>query len=59
MPDGRIKIETDRFSPAIHTSAERFMAEIEKLMGGEAIHQHKPGGGHTHTHSDGTVHSHG
>lgn len=58
LPDGRIKIETSRFSPALHVSAERFLANVYKLAGGKLESKHKPGGhGHTHSHGEGHTHA--
>ncbi len=59
LPDGRIKIETDRFSPAVHSEADRFVKDCAHLMGGKVDARHKPGShGHEHTHGEGHAHSH-
>lgn len=62
LPDGRIKLTTSRFSPALHVNAEQFLANVVKLAGGAVDRKHKPGGsGHTHGHSHehGHGHAHG
>jgi hypothetical protein len=56
LRDGRIKVETDSFSPALHTTAEAFLNDVHRLLGGERTSESKRGG--VHTHEDGTTHSH-
>lgn len=57
LPDGRIKVETDSISPALHTTADAFLANIFTLAGGTVDRKHKPGGhGHTHEHGHDHVH---
>lgn len=59
LKDGRIKIETDAVSPALHTTADALLANIFKLAGGPVERKHKPGGsGHSHSHGEHT-HDHG
>ena len=48
LDDGTIKIVTDRFSPAVHWSAEQFVAGVEKLLGGETTVERKTRTAHTH-----------
>lgn len=58
LDDGRIKIVTGPTSPAIHTTAEKMLGEINRLMGGEVKRTHRPDarthshhhGGHHHSH---------
>jgi hypothetical protein len=57
LDDGRVKVETSQFVGAVHTTAEKFLVELQKQLGGEATRT-KVGHGHNHVHSDGTVHSH-
>lgn len=49
LPDGRVKMETDTVGAAVHTSAERAIAQLARLLGGqsETIRKRE---GHTHTH---------
>ena len=49
LEDGSVKIETDTISPASHVRAERFLAEVQKLLGGETTRVRK-GHAHHHTH---------
>lgn len=59
LPDGRIKVETDAISPALHTTADAFLANLFKLAGGTVERKHKPGGsGHGHHHGHGHDHDH-
>lgn len=58
LPDGRIKITTSRFSPALHVTAEQFLANVYKLAGGKVDAKHRPGG-HGHAHGEGHSHEHG
>ena len=56
LPDGRIKVETDAISPALHTTADALLRELFRLAGGSVEHKHKSGG--VHTHGDAHEHSH-
>ena len=47
LEDGRIKWTTDRISPANHTNADRFLAEIGRLLGGTTEVKRKS---ESHTH---------
>lgn len=62
LPDGSVKIETDKIAPAAHVRAERFLAEVNKLLGGETTrarrghahhdhHDHDHEGEHDHDHA--------
>lgn len=51
LPDGRIKITTGPTSPAIHTSAERLLADVTNAMGGEVTRVRRPGARHDHGHN--------
>jgi len=50
LEDGRIKITTGATSPAIHTTAEKLLGEINKLAGGEVTRERRPGARHEHGH---------
>jgi hypothetical protein len=41
LDDGRIKIETNKISPANHTTAQKFLETITQLSGGDVIKQKK------------------
>lgn len=63
LPDGSVKIETDKVSEASHVRAERFVAELQKLLGGETVrakrtHGHHHQGAHEHDHDHGHDHTH-
>ena len=54
LEDGRLKITTGPTSPAIHTTAEKFLADINATMGGEVTRQRRAGAhGHDHDHGTG------
>lgn len=59
LPDGTIKLETDRISGPNHISAERLVTEIYTLAGGLTKRTRKANatshthGTHTHTHGHG------
>lgn len=63
LPDGRIKVETDAVSPALHTTADAFLGHVFRLAGGAVERKHRPGGtGHSHNghdHDHGHNHTHG
>ena len=60
LPDGSLKVETDKVSAANHMSAEGFLREAGKLMGGKQERKRKIGSTHSHSHEHGGhVHSHG
>jgi len=56
LPDGSLKVTTDRVSMPNHTNAEKFLADLAREMGGETkrhrkAHSHAHAhGGHHHTH---------
>jgi hypothetical protein len=43
LPDGTLKIETDKISQANHASAEAFLRDANKMMGGEVTRKRKGG----------------
>jgi len=57
LPDGTIKIETNKISGPNHLSAEKFVKAVNELAGGDttatrkvvAMHNHEHNA-HTHTH---------
>jgi hypothetical protein len=53
LDDGRLKVTTGPTSPAIHTTAEKLLADINRLMGGEVTKQRRPGAHHDHGHDHG------
>ena len=50
LPDGTIKIETDKVSAANHTNAEGFIREIFRLAGGTGRRTLKTGASLAHAH---------
>jgi hypothetical protein len=50
LPDGSLKIETDRISMPNHTSAERFFQEVLTAMGGKVDRKSKKHLHHEHSH---------
>ena len=59
LPDGSIKVQTDKISAPNHMEAEVLLARLEELAGGKTEVEHTGHGhGHTHTHADGTTHQH-
>ena len=56
LDDGTIKVETDQVGQANHMSADKFLAEMARLAGGQTETVRKSAG-HTHTHH-GVAHSH-
>lgn len=57
LADGSLRTETDRFSAAVHQTAEEFLRGLTVSTGGPAERRAKHGHVHTHTH-DGVTHSH-
>lgn len=58
LPDGSLKITTDRISGPNHMNAEALLREVATLAGGTVTSKHKPGlQRHTHTHG-GHTHQH-
>ena len=43
LPDGSLKIETDRISQANHMTAEAFMRNVASAAGGKQQRKHKQG----------------
>jgi hypothetical protein len=52
LPDGSIKIETDKVADAAHVRAERFIGEIQRLLGGAVQRTKRGHGHHHHAHED-------
>lgn len=50
LEDGRIKITTGPTSAAIHTTAEQFLGEINRLAGGPVVRERRPGARPNHSH---------
>lgn len=59
LPDGSLKIETDKVSMPNHAGAEALLRDMTTAMGGEAVRKRKvsvnKAVGHTH---DGHYHEH-
>lgn len=49
LPDGTIKVTTDAVSMPNHSSAERFMKDMEDMAGGKQTRERR-GHGHHHHH---------
>jgi hypothetical protein len=59
LPDGTIKIETDKISGPNHLSAEKFVKAVQELAGGTTQATRKVGAMHQHDHvHDTSTHSH-
>jgi hypothetical protein len=54
LDDGSVKIETPKVSSANHTSAEAFLRELERMLGGQSVRVRK-GNTHSHTHKHGDL----
>lgn len=52
LPDGTLKMTTDRVSMPNHTNTERLIEEIIKGMGGQVERKRKAGHHHHHNHGD-------
>jgi len=52
LPDGTLKLETDKVSMQNHLNAENFLREIGKVAGGKITVTHKHGA-HSHSHAHG------
>lgn len=50
LPDGGVKIVTDKVSEAGHVRAERALGEIQRLLGGKVTKQKRSQGHHHHEH---------
>jgi hypothetical protein len=57
LEDGSLRITSERFSAAVHMTAERFLTEIASLAGGKVVVQ-KQGKAHTHSHDHAHDHAH-
>lgn len=57
LPDGSLKIETGRVSAANHMSAEGFIREASRLLGGKVERKAKHGHTHSHDHNHDHVHA--
>ena len=55
LPDGRVKVEAGSFSGPLHTTAEKFLADMLRMLGGDVTYE---GGAHSHHHGDGQDHIH-
>lgn len=55
LPDGTIKVTTDRISTPNHASADAFLREVGRLAGGETTIEKNHGSAHAHHHSQQTV----
>ena len=59
LSDGTISVSTDKISGKNHVSADEFLAEVEKLAGGERVVTKKKNRFAHQSHSHGNfVHSH-
>ncbi len=58
LPDGSVRVETDKVGQVEHMSAEKFLEFIKKEMGGEVTIKNKPGAHHHHHHKKGHHHRH-
>ena len=58
LEDGTIKVTTDAVSPANHLSADKFLAEMQRMAGGEHKQTRRPKGRmHHHHHSHNHTHA--
>jgi len=64
LPDGRIKVITDKISMPNHTNADLFIKQLARDIGGEIVyekrtdsHSHHGLGEHSHSHGDEHSHS--
>lgn len=48
LPDGTLKSSNDEISGANHASADKFVADLARNMGGETVVKKKGKTGHTH-----------
>ena len=58
LEDGTIKVETDEVGQANHMNAEKFLAFMARLAGGQTETIRKPHSHGQHTHVHGHSHSH-
>ena len=57
LPDGTIKIETNKISGPNHLSAEKFVKAVNELAGGDTTATRKVGAMHNHV-QDAHTHTH-
>lgn len=57
LPDGTIKIMTDKISQANHVSAEKFLEEVARLTDGATARERRSVG-HVHAHDHAHDHHH-
>jgi len=57
LEDGTISFETDKISGKNHASADKFIEDIDKMMGGKTTKKARRGA-HQHVHANGLVHAH-
>jgi hypothetical protein len=50
LPNGMVKLETDRVSAPNHMSADRLLKMFHEALGGETAIERKKTHGHVHTH---------
>lgn len=59
LPDGTLKISTDKISMPNHQSAEAFVKGCQTALGGKTDVKHKHGAkAHTHSHEGEHEHTH-
>ncbi len=51
LDDGTIKSSNDMISGANHASADKFVADLARKMGGETVVKKKGKTGHAHSHN--------
>lgn len=66
LEDGTISLKTNEISPAAHMSADKLLADLEKLMGGVQVRKQNPDAKgkahvhhHEHAHAGGHSHDNG
>ena len=57
LPDGSLKISTDKVSAPNHSNAEKFLLDLARGMGGKTTRTRKAGAVHSHTHKHSHKHS--
>lgn len=56
LEDGTLIVKTSEISPGNHMSADKLLAEMEQLMGGQTTKQKNPDAhGRQHTHQQATT----
>lgn len=56
LPDGSVKVTTDKISQPNHSSADGLLSALARLLGGSVIRKRR-GQSHVHTH-EGVRHEH-